>query len=56
MVPTKLTNMLSIGIPGGLEGAFLLFGLLPFILVVIALIDILSHEFEPQQNKLNGYW
>jgi beta-lactamase regulating signal transducer with metallopeptidase domain len=30
----------------------LIIGALPFILMVAALIDILRHEFEPDQNKI----
>ena len=44
--------MLNLGVFGSLEGTLLLFGFLPFILIVITLIDILKNEFHPEQNKL----
>lgn len=33
-------------------GMILLFTLVPFIFIVLALIDILKNEFDPHQNKL----
>ncbi len=43
----------AIGIPGGAEIIVILLVLvLPYILNIVALIEVLRNEFEPSQNKL----
>lgn len=46
----------AVGLPGGAELSFMsgiLFLLLsPYIINIVALVDILRHEFDPHQNKL----
>lgn len=43
----------TIGLPGGPE-FFMIFMIVigPYLVNILALIDILRHEFEPHQNKL----
>lgn len=41
----------TIGVPGGPEMLFI-FVIAPFLVIILALVDILRNEFDPHQNKL----